>query len=106
MRLRYASFIVMLIILCVSNAQAEIYACKDVNGNTVYTDAPDGCVNAQEIKVDELPTLIPANSLTSTNSNQSAKNEEDKNAYTELVITSPNNDATIRDNQGNLSISF
>jgi len=96
----------MLVILCVSNAQAEIYVCKDVNGKTVYTDSPDGCANAEEIKVDELPTLIPAKPLASHNSNRSAKKEEDKNAYTELVITSPGNNATIRDNQGNLTINF
>jgi hypothetical protein len=106
MRLRLATFIVMLVILCVSNVQAEIYTCKDVNGITVYTDSPDGCAFAEEVKVDELPTLIPAKSLASPNSNHNAKKEENKNAYTELVITSPSNNATFRDNQGNLTINF
>ena len=68
MRLRLATFIVMLVILCVSNVQAEIYTCKDVNGITVYTDSPDECAFAEEVKVDELPTLIPAKSLASRRS--------------------------------------
>lgn len=106
MRISLAIFTVNFILFCVGNAQAEIYTCKDAKGNTVYTDSPGGCVNAKEVEVDTLPTLIPTKSLANSNSNRSSKKEEDKNPYTELVITSPSNDATVRDNQGNLTINF
>ncbi|QMU61968.1 MAG: DUF4124 domain-containing protein [Gammaproteobacteria bacterium] len=105
MRISLTIFIVMLITTCLHNVQAEIYTCKDAKGNTVYTDSPSACANAEEVKVDALPTLIPTKSLVTSNSNRAVK-EDDKNAYSELVITSPSNDATFRDNQGNLTINF
>ena len=106
MRISLAIFMVMLIMLCIHNVQAEIYICKDDKGGTVYTDSPDTCANAEEVKVDALPTLVPSKSIATPNNNRSVVNEDDKNAYTELVITSPINDATVRDNQGNRTINF
>jgi hypothetical protein len=106
MRISLAIFSVIFILFCVGNAQAEIYTCKDAKGNTVYTDSPSGCANAEEVEVDTLPTLIPTKPLVNSNSNRSSNKEEDKNVYTELVITSPSNDETVRNNQGNLTINF
>lgn len=106
MRISLAIFSVIFILFCGGNSQAEIYTCKDAKGNTVYTDSPDGCANAEEVEVDTLPTLIPTKPLANSNSSRSTKKEEDKNPYTELVITSPSNEDTIRDNQGNLTINF
>jgi hypothetical protein len=107
MHLSLYSFIVIsaLSAVCASNAQAEIYTCKDAKGDTVYTDSPGVCTNAEEIKTDALPTLTTTKPL-ATRSNSSVKRAEDKDNYTELTITSPSNDATIRDNQGNLTINF
>jgi len=98
--------ITMLITLALANAQAEIYSCKDANGKTIYTDTPGQCANAEEVEVDRLPTLIPTKPIAIPRNNNSAQKEDDKNIYTELVITSPSNDTTIRDNQGNLTINF
>ena len=106
MRINIAIFGVSFILFCGANVQAEIYTCKDADGNTVYTDSPGGCANAEEIEVDTLPALIPTKPLASSNSNRSTQIVDDKNTYTELVITSPGNDATVRDNQGNLTINF
>lgn len=106
MRISLAIIGVIFILFCASNAQAEIYTCKDDKGDTVYTDSPDACVNVEEVKVDALPALVPSKSIAIPNNNRSVVNEDDKNAYTELVITSPINDATVRDNQGNLTINF
>jgi hypothetical protein len=104
--MRLSSAIIIFISLYVNNAQAEIYTCKDENDNTIYTDTPGECVNAKEVEVDALPTLIPTKPLAVPSSNRSAQQEVDKNIYTELVITSPSNDTVIRDNQGNLTINF
>lgn len=104
--MRFVSIFVVLFVFCVSNAQAQIYTCKDANGNTIYTDSPSQCANAEEIKADALPTLVPTKRLAIPASNRATKPKEDKNAYKELVITSPANDSTIRDNQGNLTINF
>jgi len=104
--MRFVSIFVVLFVACFSNVHAQIYTCKDANGNTIYTDSPSQCANAEEIKEDALPTLVPSKRIANPASNRSTKPAEDKNTYSELVITSPLNDATIRDNQGNLTINF
>lgn len=106
MRISLAITAAILMLFCVSNTQAEIYTCKDAKGNTVYTDSPAGCANAEEIKVDTLPTLVPSKSIAVPRSSNSSGKEDDKDTYSELVITSPSNDSTLRDNQGNLTINF
>jgi hypothetical protein len=96
----------ILILLAIGNLQAEIFTCKDANGNTVYTDSPGGCENAEAIKVDTLPTLVPSKSIALPRSSNGSTKEDDKEIYNELVITSPSNDSTFRDNQGNLTVNF
>ena len=79
------------IILCMNSVYAEIYTCKD----------------AEEIKVDDLPTLIPTKPITITPSSKTNTSEqEEKNQYTALAITAPSNDSSVRDNQGNVTINF
>lgn len=95
----------LIAIFVCGGAQAEIYTCKDAKGDTVYTDSPSACSNAEEIKTDKLPTLVPSKSLTRRPST-GAKKEQDENPYVDLKISSPSNDSVIRDNQGNLTINF
>jgi len=102
MRLRTIKITAVFFAICISHADAQIYTCKDANGKIIYTDSPSQCANAEEVKVDSLPALVPTKPLASSGS----KAVEDKNLYTELIITSPANDATIRDNQGALTINF
>lgn len=104
--MRFSLAIIIFISLCANNAQGEIYTCKDVDGKTIYTDTPGECANAEEVEVDTLPTLIPTKPLAVPSSNRNVQKEVEKTPYTELVITSPSNDAVIRDNQGNLTINF
>ncbi len=105
--MRSGLFSIVFAFFFASNGQAEIYTCKNAQGETIYTDSPSQCVNAEEINVDTLPTLIPTKPVSIPASNQdSNKTDEDKNQYSELVITSPANNATVRDNQGNLTINF
>ena len=96
-----------LIFFCAILAQAEIYSCKDAEGNIIYTDTPGGCSNAEEVEVDTLPTLIPTKPVVSTSQNNTNNTKpEDKNLYADLIITSPSNDSVVRDNQGNVTINF
>ena len=97
--------IIVLITIYASSAQAEIYTCKDAKGNTVYTDSPSACSSAEEIKTDKLPKLVPSKSLT-TRSSTTVTKPENESSYSALVITSPKNDSTVRDNNGNLTINF
>ena len=106
MRLSTIKIIALISAFCISNANAQIYTCKDANGNTIYTDSPSQCASAEEVKVDSLPALVPTKPLATSASNRSSQADEEKNLYTELLITSPANDTTLRDNQGNLTINF
>ena len=55
--MRVSLLLLIVIVLCVVDAQARIYTCKDENGNTIYSDTPTACTNAEEIKTDKLPTF-------------------------------------------------
>lgn len=107
MQLGIKQFIAVMVLITIytSSAQAEIYTCKDAKGNIVYTDSPSACSNAEAIKTDKLPTLVPSKTLTSR-PKIGAKKKQDENPYVELKISSPSNDSVIRDNQGNLTINF
>lgn len=106
MRLSTITITALFFAFYVCNAHAKIYTCKDANGDTIYTDSPSNCANSEQIKVDSLPTLVPSKPLAIPASNRGTKTTEDKNSYNELQITSPSNDATIRDNNGKLTINF
>lgn len=88
-------------------AQAGIYTCKDENGNTIYSDTPQACVDdkAEEVKVDSLPTLIQTKPVATQTSNETEEVKK-KDHYQSLVITSPNKDETLRSNNGDLTISY
>jgi len=98
------------IVSTIGSLQAEIFTCKDANGNTIYADTPQACVGnkAEEVKVDTLPTLIQSKSLPSSTGTSSSQLEqrEDKEDYQALNITNPSQNQTLRSNEGNVTISF
>lgn len=104
--MRINIFLIIFTYLCASTAHAEIYTCKDANGETIFTDSPAQCANAEEVKVDKLPTLTPSKSIPIPASRTSKKVDEDANVYQEIVITSPKNDSITRNNQGDLTINY
>ena len=107
MRMHLYYLLGSLLFFCAIFAQAEIYSCKDAEGNIIYTDTPGGCSNAEEVEVDTLPTLIPTKPVVSTSrGNTNTTQQEEKVLYSELIITSPSNDTVVRDNQGNVTINF
>lgn len=87
----------MLLLLLAAGAHADVYKSVNEKGEVVYSDQPTP--NAQRMKLPELPTYTapPIPSL-------STGTEESKpvaaSPYKSVKIVSPENDATIRDNQG------
>lgn len=104
--MRIRLYLMIFAFVCAGNAHAEIYTCKDAKGETIFTDTPAQCANAEEVKVDALPTLTPSKSIAIPASSQTNKTNDDNNTYKELLITSPKNDSVTRNNQGNLTINF
>ncbi len=82
-------------------SMAEVYRSVDENGNVVFTDKPsDG---AELIELDELQTIKPPPVGAFKYTPPPAK---PKPKYTEVSITSPQDDASIRNNGGNVTVNI
>jgi Domain of unknown function (DUF4124) len=85
----------VLLILLAASVQADVYRSVNENGEIIFSDQPTP--NAQRIKLPELPTYkappIPGFSST-------PEAAPVANPYNSVKIIAPENDATIRDNQG------
>jgi len=82
---------------------AAIYKFYDENGNVVFADQPGP--NAEEIEKKDIqtvktPKIIPTTKLTNTDQ------DKKKFSYTEFKISNPKNDATIRDNNGDINVDI
>jgi hypothetical protein len=85
----------VLLMLLAASVQADVYKSVNEKGEVVYSDQPTP--NAQRMKLPELPTYTapPVPSLSSTPATASVPSP-----YKTVRIIEPENDATIRDNQG------
>jgi len=105
-------FKLLSVLLCIlfnsSNALAQMYKWVDKEGNISYSDQPP-FKGAEQLDAPALTTM-PATAIPKKSPAKAEPEEEDDKKevtkYTELKITSPQNDATIRDNSGNFSIAF
>jgi len=87
-----------------ANLQAKIYVWIDENGNKVYGDEPQKSDKAEPVELEPLTVLgFPKQDF---NSEEDQPQTPQTNLYTSFIITSPTNDSTIRDNNGNVSISL
>ena len=103
---------ISLLIIClfaIQPAHAEVYKSVDEDGNVIFTDQPSE--NAEKIHVKEIQT-VKTEKPTPTEEEalpevglEEEQDEEAGPAYTSVEITSPENDAAIRANDGNITIS-
>jgi hypothetical protein len=86
----------IVLMLLALNVQADVYKSVNEKGEVVYSDQPSP--SAQRMKLPELPTYspppIPTFSTSTTESRPAAS------PYRSVKIVVPENDATVRDNQG------
>ena len=95
----------MLALLVVIPVQAAgIYKIVQPDGTVVYSDRP--AQGAEEVKLPELQTYTPPPSPAGLPNLDALRPPTDEAAYERFVIASPANDATLRDNGGNVSISL
>jgi len=98
------SAFVICILFNSSSVYAQMYKWVDEEGNVTFSDQPP-YKGAEQLDLPDLSTV----GRTRAAPQQTEPVEDEKKEvtkYTELKITSPANDATIRDNSGNFSISF
>ncbi len=88
--------------MCIS-AQAEVYRWVDKSGNVIFSDQPHP--DAELVDIDTSPTYspvaIPEQTLTASEEDQ----EEFEVPNYQIDIVSPENDISIRDNAGTVTIS-
>lgn len=92
----------VLLILLTVTVQAQIYKWTDAQGNVHFSDKPHQ--GAEQIELPEVQTFSPpARPQTQDDSQQQAEDESDLEQ--EIIITQPENQATIRNNQGLVTVS-
>lgn len=85
----------LIILLLAGSAHAEVYKSINADGEVVYSDTRTE--GAETVKLPELPTYTPPPVTPSTSS---AEESVEKAAYEDFVFVKPEDDATIRNNQG------
>lgn len=104
------SLTAFIILLLSFGAQAELFKWKDAEGNIIYSDQPPPGAKKEEHKVEKesLPPIISTPALerpaASTSTSLSNNSQEEPDRYTSLAIVSPENDTSVRQNAGNVSI--
>jgi hypothetical protein len=98
--------VLLCLMLTVGAAQAgSIYKYTLPNGNIVYSDRPPSGDQGEEVELEPLQsfTVPPAPPLEDSTAK---KDEPEPVGYKAFKVTSPTNDATIRDNGGNVRVSL
>lgn len=90
-------FVFLMMAICISNAQ--IYKWTDSQGVVHFSDKPHE--GAEKVKIPEAQTYTPpADDAGGAPQQDNVKQKEDEDKYTKLEIIQPQNEATIRNNQG------
>jgi hypothetical protein len=92
----------LLLSLCLTPVYAKVYKWVDEEGNVQYGDRP--VEGAETVKVPKSNTFTPP--PIPEEEEPGAGTADTDGSYTTFSIAEPENDATIRSNEGTLSISF
>jgi len=98
-KMRLINVFILIIFSC-SLAAETVYKTVDENGNIIFTDKPSE--EAEEIIIKDLETIDNPNPA---KYKPSSKPAEETNTYNSIVISSPEDNAAIRSNNGNVTIS-
>ena len=91
--------LLILLVLVVCPVHAEIYKSQDESGAWVYSDRPSP--NAERMKLPPLSTYTPP---PQTPNSASASQGESVGVYKSMVFLEPEDDITLRDNSGVVSV--
>ncbi len=82
-----------------------IYRSVDANGNVVFTDQPPESGESEEVKLRELNTVPTDKMRTILDSGNEEPEEAAGEGYTRLVITSPGEEATVRNPESAVQVA-
>ena len=100
--------VTLLLLIVVAGASAAVYKWKKPDGSIVYSDQPpaEGATPTDLPQVQEIKIAVPPPPSSEDESEESATPKKQTVVYTKLEITQPENDSTIRDNAGNVSVNL
>ncbi|WP_161318418.1 DUF4124 domain-containing protein [Alcanivorax sp. DP30] len=81
-----------------------IYRSVDANGNVVFTDQPPESGDAEQVQLRELNT-VPTDKMKQVLDSGNEPQETAEEGYSSLVITSPDNEATVRNPESAVPVS-
>ena len=87
-------------LLLAGSAHAEVYKSTNADGETVYSDTRTQ--GAEVLKMPELPTYTPPPVAPPAAASAGSAGQEAA-IYEDMVLVRPEDDATIRDNQGTIN---
>ena len=91
----------LIMLLLAGSAHAEVYKSINADGEVVYSDTRTA--GAEAMKLPALPTYTPP---PVTQPIAGAAESVEKTAYEDLVFVKPEDDATVRNNQGIINIEL
>jgi hypothetical protein len=92
--------LLILLVLITGTVQAEIYKSQNENGEWIYSDKPSP--RAEPMKLPPLSTYAPS---TPSSHFTSTPKQESEDVYKSMVFVEPENNATIRSNEGVVDVS-
>ncbi len=104
----FVRYLIFFLFLASSNAFAAMYKQIDEEGNVSYTDTPpyDGASPLDAPGLTFIPPTKVAKKKPEKNQAEVSSQETKVTKYKSLKVESPVNDETIRDNNGNFSVSI
>ena len=105
--MRIKTLSLLLVLMTASfNASTQIYKSIDKHGNAVFTDKPSTTRPSEPVTLKPITSLpASANTPSPSFSDPESAEKQDKTRYGVFSITSPANNATVRDN-GNFTITI
>jgi hypothetical protein len=95
---------ILLLGLSISAQSAEIYQTKDADGNVVFSDQHSD--EAEVVELSETMSYTPPPEVPNLSLPEESTDAETDFQYSELIITSPAGDETIRSNSGDFQVAF
>lgn len=96
------SLVILFGISVANTAHAEVYKQVNPDGSVTFTDVPKN-KDAEPVPIQPMSTFKATTAPSISSSSQKKKSSTTK--YTDVSITSPANESTIRDNSGSLTVS-
>ncbi|MFI4919549.1 MAG: DUF4124 domain-containing protein [Legionellales bacterium] len=91
------------LITVICAAHAQIYKWTDSQGNVHFSDTPHE--GAEQLSIPNAQSYAPPKGLSSPVPQPNASSEQKDHGYTKIAINQPQNEATIRNNQGYLVVA-